>query len=250
MRQRHNKAPSAKQTYGPSPSRGELGGDGVCVAGEGRGKGYSAFALIISLALVTQSALAAGTNDTAVKNAEEIVRKAFVDATPDEWKARLAQDQMQAACSYYHNEPPPDMAVRIVSEAQASIRYPADGKLLGDWKQGAKLAAISTGGHIGKIQPDPPGKPRGGNCYACHALTPQEVAAGNIGPGLTNYLKLRGNSPGTVKSVYDKIYNAQAQYACSLMPRFGHNGWLTPEQIADIVAFLLDAESPVNKGGD
>jgi len=31
------------------------------------------------------------------------------------------------------------------------------------------------------------------------------------------------------------------------MPRFGHNGWLTPEQVADLVAFLLDAESPVNK---
>jgi sulfur-oxidizing protein SoxX len=207
--------------------------------------------LIINLvSLASQGALAAGTNDAAIKNAEEIMRKSFVDATPDEWKARLAQDQTQAACSYYRNEPPPDMGVRIVSEAQTSIRYPADGKLLGDWKEGAKLAAIGTGGHIGKIQPDPPNRPRGGNCYACHALAPQEAAAGNLGPSLTNYLKLRGNSPGTVKAVYDKIYNAQAQYACSLMPRFGHNGWLAPEQVAHLVAFLLDAESPVNKGGD
>jgi sulfur-oxidizing protein SoxX len=108
-------------------------------------------------------------------------------------------------------------------------------------------SAISTGGHIGRIQPDPPDRPRGGNCYACHALAPQEVAAGTLGPSLTNYLKLRGNSRGTVKAVYDKIYNAQAQYPCSLMPRFGHNGWLTPEQVADLVAFLLDAASPVNR---
>lgn len=199
------------------------------------------------LALIAAGALAGGGNDAAVKSAEEIMRKSFVDATPEEWKARLAQDQMQAACSYYRNEPPPDMAVRIVSEAQASIRYPADGKLLGDWKNGATLAAISTGGHIGRIQPDPPDRPRGGNCYACHALAPQEVAAGTLGPSLTNYLKLRGNSRGTVKAVYDKIYNAQAQYPCSLMPRFGHNGWLTPEQVADLVAFLLDAASPVNR---
>jgi len=202
------------------------------------------------LALIGAGALAAGGNDAAVKSAEEIMRKSFVDATPAEWTARLKQDQTQAACSYYRNEPPPDMAVRIVSEAQASIRYPAGGKLLGDWKEGAKLAAISTGGHIGKLQPDPPDRPRGGNCYACHALAPQEVAAGTLGPSLTNYLKLRGSSPGTVKAVYDKIYNAQAQYPCSLMPRFGHNGWLTPEQVADLVAFLLDAESPVNKIGD
>jgi sulfur-oxidizing protein SoxX len=199
------------------------------------------------LALIGAGALAGGGNDAAVKSAEEIMRKSFVDATPEEWKARLAQDQTQAACSYYRNEPPPDMAVRIVSEAQASIRYPADGKLLGDWKNGATLAAISTGGHIGRIQPDPPDRPRGGNCYACHALAPQEVAAGTLGPSLTNYLKLRGNSRGTVKAVYDKIYNAQAQYPCSLMPRFGHNGWLTPEQVADLVAFLLDAASPVNR---
>ena len=200
------------------------------------------------LALTSAGAPAAGGNDTAVKKAEEIVRKSFVEVTPDEWNARLKQDQTQAACSYYRNEPPPDIAVRIASEAQASIRYPADGKLLGNWKEGAKLAAISTGGHIGKLQPDPPERPRGGNCYACHALAPQEVAAGNLGPSLTNYIKLRGNSPGTVKSVYDKIYNAQAQYPCSLMPRFGHNGWLTPDQVADLVAFLLDTDSPVNKG--
>ena len=47
--------------------------------------------------------------------------------------------------------------------------------------------------------------------------------------------------------MYDKIYNAHAHYPCSLMPRFGHNGRLTPEQVADLVAFLLDGESPLNK---
>jgi sulfur-oxidizing protein SoxX len=31
------------------------------------------------------------------------------------------------------------------------------------------------------------------------------------------------------------------------MPRFGHNGVLTEEQIKDLVALLLDPASPVNQ---
>jgi sulfur-oxidizing protein SoxX len=31
------------------------------------------------------------------------------------------------------------------------------------------------------------------------------------------------------------------------MPRFGHNGILTEQQIAHLVALLLDPESPVNR---
>ena len=58
---------------------------------------------------------------------------------------------------------------------------------------------------------------------------------------------MRGNSPQAVQYVYSKIYNAQAFFPCSSMPRFGHNNWLTPKEIADIVAFLLDPESPVKQ---
>ena len=31
------------------------------------------------------------------------------------------------------------------------------------------------------------------------------------------------------------------------MPRFGHKGILTEQQIKDVVALLMDPESPVNK---
>jgi sulfur-oxidizing protein SoxX len=58
---------------------------------------------------------------------------------------------------------------------------------------------------------------------------------------------MRGTSPDAVKRTYEQIFNVQAFYPCSMMPRFGHNGWLTPQQIADAVAFLLDPQSPVNK---
>jgi L-cysteine S-thiosulfotransferase len=87
----------------------------------------------------------------------------------------------------------------------------------------------------------------GGNCYACHVLAADEVAAGTIGPSLNRYAKRRGTSRESIQYVYEKIYNAQASFACSLMPRFGHNNWLTPEEVADLVAYLLDPASPVNR---
>jgi sulfur-oxidizing protein SoxX len=193
------------------------------------------------------TAIAAHGADAVIQRAEQVVRESFASATPEQWKTRLAQDQTQALCSRYHNSPPADAAASILADAQASMRYPESGRLLGSWKEGEKLASIGTGGHIGRLQPDPPDRKRGGNCYACHALAATEIAAGTLGPSLTGYGKLHGNSPEAIKFVYEKIYNAQATFPCSLMPRFGHNAWLTPEQIADTVAFLLDPDSPVNK---
>jgi sulfur-oxidizing protein SoxX len=181
------------------------------------------------------------------QRAEEVVRQSFPGATAQEWAQRMEQDQSQALCSLYRNSPPPQVAEQIVARERGAIRYPDGGRLLGDWKSGEKLAAIGTGGHIGKIQPDPPDRKKGGNCYACHLLAPDEVAAGTIGPSLTAYGRLRGASPEVVQYTYEKIYNAQAYLACSLMPRFGYTGWLTPQEVADIAAYLLDPASPVNR---
>ncbi len=46
---------------------------------------------------------------------------------------------------------------------------------------------------------------------------------------------------------YGKIYNAKAYNLCSQMPRLGLSGTLTEEQIKDLVALLLDLDSPVNQ---
>ena len=51
----------------------------------------------------------------------------------------------------------------------------------------------------------------------------------------------------TIKATYDKIYSAQSVLPCSNMPRFGVTGFLTPDQIRDYVAMLLDPNRPVNK---
>ncbi len=184
--------------------------------------------------------LASHADEAVRQRAEQIVRESFAAATPEEWAARMEQDEVQALCSRYRNQPPPEIAERIAMSQRQAIRYPTGGKLMGDWKSGQALARVGGGGHIGSIQPDAPGTRRGGNCYACHRLVVDEVAAGTIGPNLTGYAGQRGTSTDSIQYVYEKIYNAQASFPCSLMPRFGHNGWLTPEEVADLAAFLLD----------
>ena len=73
------------------------------------------------------------------------------------------------------------------------------------------------------------------------------MSYGTIGPSLRNFGKTRGNTEQTQRYAFAKIYNSQAFSACSNMPRFGHNGILTEEQIKDLVALLVDPASPVNK---
>lgn len=205
----------------------------------------SCIATLATLLLVAASVRAA--DPTVIERAEEIIGRSFSSATAEERKARLDQDEVQALCSMHRNQPPEAAARRILELSRAGLRYPEDGRLLGDWKEGEKLASVGTGGHIGKIQPDRPGVRRGGNCYACHVMAAKEVAAGNIGPSLAGYGRERGTAADVVRLTYEKIFNAQAFYPCSHMPRFGSNAWLTPQEIADTVAFLLDPASPVNK---
>ena len=73
------------------------------------------------------------------------------------------------------------------------------------------------------------------------------MSYGTIGPTLYNFGKLRGFTPEVQKYAYGKVYNSQAFAACSSMPRFGHNKVLTEQQIKDVVALLMDPDSPVNK---
>ena len=201
----------------------------------------------VGAALLGCAAAPAHGEGTAARDIERVLRKSFSGVTPDDWNARVKQDATQAACSRYRNQPPPKVAEKIAASARSDLRYPGDGVLIGDWKAGEQLAQIGTGGQISKLNPEAPEAPRGGNCYACHTMAPEEVAAGTLGPSLKRYGKLKGTSSEAARTLYQKIYNAQAFVPCSVMPRFGHNGWLTPKQIADVVAYLLDPESPVNK---
>jgi L-cysteine S-thiosulfotransferase len=163
---------------------------------------------------------------------------------PPDWQARLGQDETMIACSQYRNSPPRAVADVILARAKASIKYPADGKLMGDWKKGQKLA---QSGYGGRFTDYPPRTENGGNCYACHQLSSKELSFGTLGPSLLEYGKIRKFSDADVKAVYDRIYNPQAAVACASMPRLGANGHLSIEQIKDLVAYVMSPDSPVNK---
>jgi L-cysteine S-thiosulfotransferase len=157
---------------------------------------------------------------------------------------RIVQDETQRICSAYAGKAPPkSVAERIEKENLASIRWPADGVLVGDWKNGEKIAQEGRGMQYS----DDPKVPAGANCYACHQLAPQELSYGTIGPSLYHFGRLRGYNDEIRKYAYGKIWNAQAYSACTNMPRFGHKGILTEQQIKDVVALLMDPQSPVNK---
>lgn len=197
---------------------------------------------LLTILLVTSNAHA---NDTRALVDRYLVESFKAGENQD--LARLKQDLTQRECSMYRNQPPQKIAIALLAREKSSIQYPADGKLLGDWKQGEKLVKTGFASRIGKIEPDKPDASRGGNCYACHVLDPKEVAAGNLGPSLRDYGRIRGQDESVVRYTYDKIYNAQSLVPCSSMPRLGYHGILSPKAVADIIAYLLDADSPLNK---
>ena len=124
-----------------------------------------------------------------------------------------------------------------------TIKWPSDGKWLGDWKAGEQVAQSGRG----LTSSDKADVVNGGNCYNCHQLSPKEISYGTIGPSLYNYGKLRGTGEESLRYTWGRIYNAKAFNACSNMPRAGHMGIITEQQIRDLMALLLDPQSPVNQ---
>ena len=159
---------------------------------------------------------------------------------------RLDQSDLQVACSeaaLTGKEVSKDVRARLEKHALATVKLPPDGVYLGDFKQGERIA--QTG--VGLQWSDNDKTVAGGNCYACHEISPQEIAFGNIGPSLKGYRKLRGSSPAVMSYTWGKLWNSHAYNVCSPMPRYGDANILTTAQLKDLMALLLDPNSPVNK---
>lgn len=156
--------------------------------------------------------------------------------------ARLEPDAVQNTCNLHGNTPPEPIVKALEAEQMAAIRFPP-GSLIGDWKRGQRIAQSGRGLQWN----DGPKDVAGGSCYNCHQLSPQETSHGTLGPSLLGFGKLRGNTPEIQKYAYGRIYNSKAYNLCSQMPRLGHSGTLSEQQIKDLVAYLVDPESPVNK---
>ena len=201
-----------------------------------------AIAMLAVPAFVVGCATAPSEGELAAK-AEATLKSSFRDQGQAKLD-RLVQDDTQKTCSAYAGKPvPTDVAQRIEQANLATIRWPADGRYAGDWKNGEKIAQEGRGMQYS----DDPKGPVGANCYACHRRAPQELSYGTIGPSLYQFGKARGYTDDTRKYAYGKIWNADAYNACTNMPRFGHRGILTEAQVKDLVALLVDPESPVNK---
>ena len=157
---------------------------------------------------------------------------------------RLDQNDLQKQCSEYSTKPmPAPMKAALEKAALDGVKYPADGRFLGDWKAGERIAQSGVGLQFS----DNDKTVNGGNCYACHQISKEEISYGNIGPTLYQYGKLRGNTIEIQRYTCARIWNAHAFNACNIMPRYGAAGILSEEQIRHVMALLLDPASPVNR---
>ena len=166
---------------------------------------------------------------------------------------RLTPDEDNRLCAEADRTGVPldaKVAEAIEARNMKTIKAPADGKYLGDFKEGEKVAQSGAG----KTWTDAEGSANGGNCYNCHQISKEELSFGTLGPSLYNYGKIRGvTNPNSaeakpiVEYTWGKLWNSRAYNACSQMPRAGHAGILNEQQIKHIMALLLDPKSPVNQ---
>jgi L-cysteine S-thiosulfotransferase len=166
---------------------------------------------------------------------------------------RLDQTDIQKVCSDANaagQDVPKPTREKLEKALYEKIPYPADGKYVGDWREGEKIAQNGRGMQFSDVA----GVPNGANCYACHQISPTEISYGNQGPSLLKYGSIRGvkdpaskDSEAIVKYTWARIWNTHSVNLCSNMPRFGDAGILTTAQIKDVMALLLSPDSPVNK---
>jgi len=209
---------------------------------------------ILSAVVLGLSACAQGPSVAELNTlTDQIVKASFRDESFVKVERITATDETNRLCSEADVSGKPlaeAVAKRIEAANLQTIKWPSDGKFLGDWKQGEAIAQSGRG----LTWTDKPGDANGGNCYNCHQISQEEISYGTIGPSLYNYGKIRGvtdpNSAAAkpiVEYTWGKIWNSKAYNACSNMPRAGHSGILTEAQVRHIVALLLDPKSPVNK---
>jgi sulfur-oxidizing protein SoxX len=215
-------------------------------------KNIKFFSVLVCLSLL--AACASAPNQAQV---DEIYNKMVQSAFRTEGIAKVERitqvDETNTACSQADAAGKPlDSKVAQAIEAAnlKTVKWPANGQFVGDWKKGEAIAQSGRG----QTWTDTASTPNGGNCYNCHQIDKKEISFGTIGPSLYNYAKLRGvSNPADAASrpiveyTWGKIWNSKAYNACSNMPRAGHAGTLNEEQVSHLVALLLDPNSPVNK---
>lgn len=207
-------------------------------------------ACLLALSVLLSSCATGPSPQDVAEATQRVVKSSFRDQgiAKTSW---LDQDASNKACSEAQGKPLDEKLAKAIEEANLkTVKMPSDGKFIGDWREGEKIAQNGRG----MTWSDAPGSANGGSCYNCHQISKEELSFGSIGPSLYNYGKLRGvadpaaaASKPIVDYTWGKLWNAKGYNACSGMPRFGHAGILTEGQLRHVMALLLDPASPVNK---
>ena len=147
-------------------------------------------------------------------------------------------------CSQYRNVPPKAVADAIVAREKAAIVYPADGKLMGDWKKGEKLAQSGYGWRFTDYPPRaaerrqllclPPARRQGAELRHAGA----EPAGVRQDPQDSPRPTSRPSTSGSTT----RMPRSRAR-TC---PAWGQQVPYV-DQIKDLVAYVMSPESPVNK---
>jgi sulfur-oxidizing protein SoxX len=213
---------------------------------------YIAVAVAVAVAALVAGCASLPSSAELDKKTADIMQASFRDQGQAKMDRLVLDDANRECMTADVSGKPIDEKVGQAIEAAnlATIKWPAGGQYIGDWKEGEKIAQSGRG----MTWTDAAGSENGGNCYNCHQISKEEISFGTLGPSLYNYGKIRGvsnlyapESAAIIQYTWGKIYNARAYNACSQMPRAGHKGILTEAQMKHIMALLLDPKSPVNQ---
>ncbi|NMM07030.1 sulfur oxidation c-type cytochrome SoxX [Polaromonas sp.] len=216
-------------------------------------KNAALLALNLACSLALTSCAVAPTSPSA-QQVDEATRLAMQSSFREQGVAKLDRLKLDASNQACSDAAGASLDQKLGQSIEAAnlktVKLPLDGKYIGNWSEGEKIAQNGRG----MTWSDRPGEANGGSCYNCHQISKAELSFGSIGPSLYNYGKLRGvsdpaaaDSKAVVEYTWGRLWNAKAYKACSDMPRFGHAGILSEQQIRDVMALLLDPQSPVNK---
>lgn len=208
-------------------------------------KNFKLMNRLITMGLISVAGMATVYAQTTPPEVTEALNSSFASKGIAK-KDRVIPDDIQILCSdkvFLASPAGQKRAIELQEVALKEIKPPSDGKYLGDWKAGEKVAQSGKGA----TWKDNEKTVNGGSCYNCHQVTKAEMSHGTIGPSLLGYGKMRGNSQEIVTYTWNRINNSKAYNACSNMPRFAHFNLLTEKQIQDVMALLLDPQSPVNQ---
>src|SRR5688500_8720427 len=98
------------------------------------------FSFALGIALLVAPAARAQQNPAVDPARVDAVVKSAFPSAPADWAQRLVPDETMKQCSAHNNLPSGAVAEAIMKRERTTIQYPADGKFIGEWKNGERVA--------------------------------------------------------------------------------------------------------------